>query len=388
MASNVPATPDATPPVAPPSQGGVAGALEDQFALRGLIWEYLIPVETNTLWYTLGGVLGIALGLEFLTGFLLTLRYDPDAGRAYQVTAGLMHEHFWSFIIDFHYFNSFLIFGLVMLHMMRVFVSGGYRRGKQGLWLVGVVLAGLTFLLTLTGEALHWDEVGFAVPWHTSEFLQALGIERVFHYTFADLRNIPSATPKLTQLYGIHIAILPVLLVAFMMLHYYLIREKHISLPFWHRASGRTTPFSHHIRAWVLYGAVLIGAIVLLAVFTNRDTGVAPQLIPTSPYFGSAKGPGKLGAKPNFPISWTHGMNVFVDEKLHITPDIWGTVAGMVLMLGALVIIPFVDRSDHEPKDWREAFDWRQRGFAFAAIILFWAVMIIGIVQNAIAGPA
>ncbi len=60
----------------------------------------------------------------------------------------------------------------------------------------------------------------------------------------------------------------------------------------------------------------------------------------------------------------------------------------MVLVLGALLIIPFVDRSDHDPKDWHEAFDWRQRGFAFVAIVLFWVVMIIGIVQNAIAGPA
>lgn len=108
MASNASSSPDAVPPVAPPPQGGLVGAVEDQLALRGLIWEYLIPVETNTLWYTLGGVLGIAIGLEFLTGFLLTLRYDPDAGRAYQVTVNLMHERFWSFIINFHYLKWYM----------------------------------------------------------------------------------------------------------------------------------------------------------------------------------------------------------------------------------------------------------------------------------------
>ncbi len=36
---------------------GFWGAVEDQFALRQLISEYLIPAETNNLWYTLGGVL-------------------------------------------------------------------------------------------------------------------------------------------------------------------------------------------------------------------------------------------------------------------------------------------------------------------------------------------
>jgi len=31
--------------------------VSEQFGLRGIISEYLVPVETNTFWYTLGGVL-------------------------------------------------------------------------------------------------------------------------------------------------------------------------------------------------------------------------------------------------------------------------------------------------------------------------------------------
>ena len=78
-------------------------------------------------------------------------------------------------------------------------------------------------------------------------------------------------------------------------------------------------------------------------------------------------------------------MNVFV-EHLGLTPDIWGTVIGMVLMLVALVVIPFVDRGTEEPTSWKEAFDWRKRKWAFLAIGLFWAVIIVGTIQNAIAG--
>jgi quinol-cytochrome oxidoreductase complex cytochrome b subunit len=145
---------------------GFWGNIEDQLALRPLIQEYLTPVEVNNIWYSLGGVLGISLFLEALTGVILTLWYRPDAAVAYGITSKMLETPVWSVIINFHYWNSFLIFGLVMVHMMRVFVSGGYRRGKQGLWLVGVVLAGLTFIVFMTGESLHWDETGFAVPWH------------------------------------------------------------------------------------------------------------------------------------------------------------------------------------------------------------------------------
>ena len=207
------------------------------------------------------------------------------------------------------------------------------------------------------------------------------------NYTFEPLLSIPSATEKLSQIYAIHISIAPILLVLGIVLHYYLIRVKRISLPFWHPASGERSPFSEHIKAWFIYGGIILGVILLLAIFFPRDPGTAPQLLPSSPFYGSEKGPGALGTKPSFAIAWTHGMNVFVEEHLGITPDIWGTVAGMVLMLGALILIPFVDRGDDEPLTWREAFDLRRRGWAFLAIAIFWIVMIIGIVQNAVAGP-
>jgi hypothetical protein len=79
-------------------------------------------------------------------------------------------------------------------------------------------------------------------------------------------------------------------------------------------------------------------------------------------------------------------MNVFFGEYLGIEPDIWGTVVGMILMTLALLAIPFVDRAPREPANRQEAFDWRQRKWAFLAIGLFWLTMILGIIVNATAG--
>jgi ubiquinol-cytochrome c reductase cytochrome b subunit len=368
------------------SRPGLRARFEDQFAVGQLMRDYLIPVETNNIWYTLGGVLAIALGLEVLTGVLLSLVYQPDAGKAFGITQHLIGAPGWSVIINFHYYNAYLIFGLVMIHMMRVFISGGYRRGKKGLWLIGVGLAGLTFLVSLTGEALHWDEIGFAVPWHMSEVLQAFGLAGAFGYTFDALRAIPTATEKLSQIYALHIAIVPIVLMLFIGMHYLLIRVKGISLPFWIRSSGRTAPFTEHVKAWLIFGGIILGVVLLIAIFVPRDAGIAPQLLPDSPFFGSKHGPGFLGTKPTYPISWTHGMNVFFGTHLGIQPDIWGTMVGMVVMLGALLIIPFVDRAEVELDSARAAFSWRVRGWAFLAMGLFWLVLVVGVVQNALAG--
>jgi cytochrome b6 len=377
-----PLSPQTAP--AAPVRRGFWSNLSDQFGLRQLLSDYLIPVETNSIFYLLGGVLAIALGLEIFSGFLLSLVYTPDASQAYGITQHLLATSGWAVVLNFHFYNSYLIFALVMIHMVRVFITGGYRAGKAGLWLVGVGLAAMTFVVSLTGEALHWDEVGFGVPWNISEVLQAVGLADAFNYTSDTLLAIPTATEKLVQIYVLHVSIVPILLAIFIGWHYLLIRFKGISVPFWLRASGRTAGFGKHIQGWIILAAVLIGIVLLISVVAPRDPGTAPQLISSSPLFGTDEDPGGLGFKPTYPISWTRGMNI-VAANLGIDPDIWGAVSAMILMLAVLLVIPFVDRGEHEPDSPAAAFNLRKRGWAFLAMGIFWVVMIVGVVQNALA---
>jgi quinol-cytochrome oxidoreductase complex cytochrome b subunit len=364
-----------------PDRRGFWATLEDQFGFRQLVADYLVPAESNSIWYLLGGVLAIAIAVEILTGFLLSLVYTPDANLAYATTAHLIATPGWSIIINFHFYNAFVIFGLVLLHMVRVFVAGGYRGGKQGLWLVGVGLAALTFLISLTGEALHWDEVGFGVPWNVSEVLDAIGLAAAFGYTTDALLAIPTASEKLAQIYVLHISIVPILLGLFIGWHYLLIRFKGISRPFWLRASGRTAAFTEHIRGWLVWSAIILGVVLLISILVPRDPGVAPQLLQSSPLFGTDEDPGGLGFKPTFPISWTRGMNIFA-ANLGIDPDIWGAMIGVAVLLVALLLIPFLDGGSHEPDNAEEAFSLRKRGWAFLAMAIFWVVLIVGVVQN------
>jgi quinol-cytochrome oxidoreductase complex cytochrome b subunit len=182
--------------------------------------------------------------------------------------------------------------------------------------------------------------------------------------------------------YVLHVVVLPALLVGAIVLHYYLIRQKHISVPFWKKPTGRETAFSEHIKGWVIYGGLIFGVFLLVSILVTRDAGPAPQNLAISPYYHAKEGPGGLGTTPTFPISWTHGMNRFVAIAFNLEPDIWGTVIAMLLMLGVLILIPFVDRSRREPRSWSETFDLRKRGWAFALMTLFWAVLIIGVITN------
>jgi ubiquinol-cytochrome c reductase cytochrome b subunit len=371
----------------PPKQGFWAG-WEDQFGITSLLTtfvrNYMVPVETNSIWYVLGGVLAIAIGLEFLTGVILVFAYHPNAAQAYQSTVAMLDSRGWSIILNFHYYNSYVIFVLVMVHLLRVFISSAYGGTKKGLWLVGTGLAAVVFSISITGETLHWDERGFAVPWHIGEFLEAIRLQGFFNWAHKALLNVNFASDKLLIIYVVHIVLLPALLATLMFLHYYLIKQKHISLPFWRRPTGRETAFGEHMRGWFIYGGIIFAIILIISIVITRDAGPAPQNLAISPFYHAKEGPGGLGITPTWPISWTHGMNRFVSICCNFEPDIWGTVIGMVVMLGALIAIPFVDRSTHEPRSWTEAFDLRRRGVVFGLLALFWVTLIVGTVTNAV----
>ncbi len=348
----------------------------------GVIRDYLVPVETNNIWYSLGGILGIAIVLQFIFGFILLYKYIPDAGIAFGITQSFINSPTWKIILNFHFYNSFLIVGLLATHMMRVFISGAYRGAKKGLWLIGGALSGLVFLIYVTGEALHWDEIGFGVPWNIKESLAAVNLAGFFRYTDTSLLSIPTATEKLTQLYAVHVALAPILIMIFVGLHLYLVRAKGISMPFWKKPSGRKAPFTSHIKIWLAGGLVILIALLLLAAFVPRDAGSAPQLIQSSPFYGVDDDPGGLGFKPTFFIGWTRGMNIFAAD-LGISPDIWGAMSATGLFALILLIIPFIDRVRKEPSDRAEIFS-RKRIWAFVAIAVFWAIFVIGIVLNTI----
>jgi quinol-cytochrome oxidoreductase complex cytochrome b subunit len=371
--------------VAVPPPGRLAG-LSEQLGLDWLgagVRTFLIPVKTTSVWMMLGGLLGVAIALEFLTGIMLLFPYKPDALGAYQSTSDMMANPFWSIVLGVHYFLMYLIFGLVMLHFMRVFISGAYRGVKKAQWQLGVALSVLVFGISATGETLHWDERGMAIPWHVGESFEALRLQHVFDYVHRNLiTNLDFATSKILQMYVLHIVVLPVLILVAMALHYHVVRRNGISVPFWQTARRGAISVRD---AWARWYYVVFGVVFIISVAVQRTPGPAAQGLPSSP-FPLSGDPGGLGTVPTIPISWTHGLNRFVTIAFDWRPDIWGTLLGSVIMIGALVLVPVVDRMRGEPRSWREAFDLRRRGLAFGLIAVFWLVMIIGLVTD-VASP-
>lgn len=108
---------------------------------------------------------------------------------------------------------------LVGLHLLRVFVSGSFKRPREGNWIIGVALAGFTAIFFFSGTVLKWDQESLEALEHNIEIGRLLG--RFGYWLSPEFGGIP----LLHRLYTLHISILPAILFLVVAAHLLLVKR-------------------------------------------------------------------------------------------------------------------------------------------------------------------
>ena len=121
-----------------------------------------VPNYATASYRYLGGVAGILIVVEFVTGFFLGLYYVPDgAGSpapAYASVDFIQHTAYLGWLIrGVHFWGANLLLVVALLHMTFVFWNGGYRAPRELNWMVGVLIFLVIVLFSFTGSLLPWD---------------------------------------------------------------------------------------------------------------------------------------------------------------------------------------------------------------------------------------
>ena len=325
--------------------------IDDRLGIGAL--AYPVPEHANRLTWTLGGITAISFVLLVVTGVVMVQFYAPIPEAANQSVRDLMTE-VWggSLIRGMHFWASQAMYVTAALHLIRVFLTGSYKKPREGNWLIGVALFGLTTLAVFTGTVLKWDQEGFEALEHNVELGNLLGgVGLWFSTGMSDRISI------LIRLYGAHVVIVPGIILVLVILHFLLVKRHRMSPHPALRAdaSGEqasaaepTEPFTHHLRRLAAFGLVLTGIVGILAV-----------LFP--PGIGSSPVTGIEVTSPPWMFWWT-----FTLENWFGLPSIlYGEIAFFLI----LASVPFVDRN---PNRW-----WRERP---VAMILGLSVLLILIV--------
>ncbi|MEP7056088.1 MAG: cytochrome b N-terminal domain-containing protein, partial [Actinomycetota bacterium] len=182
--------------------------IDDRLGISAL--EYPVPEHANNLAWSLGGVTAAALAILIGTGVILVQFYSPTPETANASVRHIVSGVSGGWLIrGVHFWAAQAMYVTALLHMLRVFLTGSYKKPREANWLIGVGMFGLVTLGLFTGTVLKWDQEGFEALGHNLEVGKLIGGAGVwFSPQFAD------RVPILVRIYGAHVVIVPGLLIA------------------------------------------------------------------------------------------------------------------------------------------------------------------------------
>ncbi|MFD1171718.1 menaquinol-cytochrome c reductase cytochrome b subunit [Oceanobacillus picturae] len=182
--------------------------------------------------YCFGGLTFFVVVIQILSGMFLTMYYVPDIENAWKSVYYLQTEVAHGQIVrGMHHWGASVVIVMLLLHTLRVFFQGAYKKPRELNWIVGVLIFFIMLGLGFTGYLLPWDNKAF--------FATQVGLEIAEQVPFigSQLKTLLAGDPSivgaqtLTRFFAIHVFFLPAALFGLMAAHFILIRRQGISGP-------------------------------------------------------------------------------------------------------------------------------------------------------------
>jgi len=335
----------------------------------------LLPSRTVSWRHTfgLGGSSLVLVALMAATGILSMLVYQPVPGVAYDSVVALEEQvTFGSLVRAVHYWSANLLVIVVLLHLARVFLTGGYHGPRQFNWVIGSLLLLCVLANNFTGYLLPWDQLSYwAVTISTGmlEYVPWIGplLQRV-------VRGGSDIGPEtLINFYTIHTTIVPVLLIGLMGFHFWRVR----------RAGGVVVPparpdddeqekihfLPHLLLREVAQALVIVALVVALASLFGAPLGERAN----------------PGMSPN-PAKAPWYFVGFQELLIHLHPLFAIVVIPALAALG-FVLLPYLTSDDEPEGAWFLSATGRHTA-GIAAVVALAVTPLLVIVDDLIRGGA
>ncbi len=318
-----------------------------------------------THWSFLLGELALySFVVLLLTGVYLTLFFDPSmqettyqgayAGlrgvpmsRAMATTLDLSFEvRGGLFVRQLHHWAALIFVAAMMVHMVRIFFTGAFRRPREANWVIGVLLlvlgmfegffgyslpddllSGTGIRATLSGIVLSVPVIGTWIHW------------ALFGGEFPGDVIIP-------RLYTIHILLLPGIMLALVGVHLALVwYQKHTQFPGVSRTE-RNVVGVRILPVFALKGGAFFAVVTGVLALMSGLFQINPVWLfgPYDPAKVSA------GSQPDWYMGWADGLlRVFPPWELYIghhtvPPVFFAGAIGIAVLIGALISYPWLER--------------------------------------------
>jgi quinol-cytochrome oxidoreductase complex cytochrome b subunit len=324
----------------------------------GNVFLHLHPVRVAkdalrvTYTWGLGGLSFYLFLVLTVTGILLMFYYRPASALAYQDIKDLSFAvTLGQLLRNMHRWAAHLMVIVVILHMVRVFLTGAYKPPREYNWVVGVILLVMTLFLSYTGYLLPWDQLALwavTVGAQMAANSPMLGNEGPFRLPFITTSNdarfgliggtiIGDAT--LIRFYVLHCIAVPFLFTIFLAVHLWRVRKDGFS-----KQTGPKVDVWPHLVSREFLAAAL--STVILFVWS---------IVMNAPLEAEAN----LNVTPN-PSKAPWYFLGLQELLVYFDPWIAGVVLPTLIIIG-LMAIPYVDTNPKGIGYWPKMM-WKRSG--------------------------
>jgi quinol-cytochrome oxidoreductase complex cytochrome b subunit len=318
--------------------GKIAGWFDSRF---GLSYPFLreAPAYSINPFYWLGALTVVAFVIQGVTGVMLMLYYIPSPTDAYSSTQFIFqHVSYGRFLETVHLYTAYAMIVLAFMHMMRGYFVSVYKKPREAMWVIGMIMGFVTLGFGFTGYLLPWTVVSKSATDVGVGMISALPQPVSSFLTFL-LVGSSGDTGVLLRFYDLHVVVLPAVLLLLLALKMYMLEAHGISPP----PSGieslpekkkKLVPIFPDVTFYLVELAALFGSAMLLisAIFPlNLPPEYTPQLA------------AQYASQPDWYFLWiyqTLKIQVFEGKGLPVA------LALVTLILIVLVLIPFLDRGE------------------------------------------
>lgn len=329
-----------------------------------------VPMHRHSIWYYLGGMTLFFFLVQVGTGILLLLYYRPTAEAAFESVQFIMTKVPFGWLIrSLHSWSANLMVGAAMIHMFSVFFLKAYRRPREITWISGVLLFFLALAFGFSGYLLPWNTLAYFATKVGTEIASVIPfVGREILIFLRGGEEVTGAT--LTRFFGIHVAVLPMLAAALLVLHLLLVQVQGMSVPPAQKensAKQKPMPFFPYFLLRDLLGwLVALGMLAALAALFPWELGEkADPFAPAPP-----------GIRPEWYFLFMFQTLKYIPAKvLFIDGEILG-ILGFGLAALLWLFMPFVDRHPEARRTsrWFTALGWAAIAFIIIMSLIAYVI--------------
>jgi ubiquinol-cytochrome c reductase cytochrome b subunit len=273
-----------------------------------------------------------------LKGSQMSIAYASSLDISFEIRGGMLMR-------QAHHWSALLFVAAAGLHMLRVFFTGAFRKPREINWLVGFMLFVLGMAAGFTGYSLPDDLLSGNGLRIIDGMIKGIPVIGTTTSSFLFGGEFPG-TEIVARLYGLHILLVPALIVIFIAIHLFMVvihKHTHYSGP------GRTDENVVGYPLMPVYVAKAGGFffIVFGVVMAISATFTINPIWNYGPYDPS---PVSAGTQPDWYIGWLDGALRLAPSNLDIS--IFGytypfgvliPLVGSLVFLGLVAVYPFVE---------------------------------------------